>query len=240
MLRIEDLYAGYSRAPVLQGISLSVNQGESACLIGANGAGKSTLMKVISGVLRPLSGKASFNGLDLIDLPPAEIVDIGVIQVPEGRQLFPNMTVVENLLLGAGNRRARRESKVNMEMVFDLFPILKERRRQMAGTFSGGEQQMVAIARGLMAKPKILLLDEPSIGLSPKFVAEIFRVVEGLAKQGIGVLLVEQNVRAALTATSRGFLLERGHIVLHGNTNELSTDETLMRSYLGVALSDLV
>ncbi|MDD4876624.1 MAG: ABC transporter ATP-binding protein [Dehalococcoidales bacterium] len=233
MFVVDTVAAGYGKSMVLQGVSLEVKEGECTCLIGANGAGKSTLMRVISGLLRSVSGEVSIDNIVLTGLPPNEIVDLGVIQVPEGRLIFPQMTVEENLLLGARNHRAKSEAYSSFEKVYTLFPVLKKRKNQRGGTLSGGEQQMLAIGRGLMAKPRILLLDEPSIGLSPLLVAEVFSVVQELIKESIGVLLVEQNVSAALNVSSYGYVLERGHSVLRGSSQELLEDESIKKHYLG-------
>jgi len=233
VLKVENVTAGYLQSPVLREVSLQLEDNECACVVGANGAGKSTLMSLISGLMRPSSGSIMFNETSLIGLSPSKIVDLGIIQVPEGRRLFPRMTVAENLLLGARNARARPETKASFEKVYHLFPILEERGKQKAGTLSGGQQQMLAIARGLMAKPKVLLLDEPSIGLSPILVAEIFKTVGGLVNDGISVLLVEQNVRAALAVSSHGFLVERGRIVLSGKSQDLVEESAIKRGFIG-------
>lgn len=233
MLKIQDIVAGYSKAPVLQGVTFEVMDGECTCLVGANGAGKSTLMKIISGLIKPFSGSVIFDGKDLVSLSTPDIVDLGIIQVPEGRQLFPKMTVLENLILGGRSKRARSDVKAGLERVDSLFPVLGKRRKQVAGTLSGGEQQMLAIGRGLMGKPRILLMDEPSIGLSPILVIEILGVVKDLVKDGITVLLVEQNVRASLAVASHGFLLERGRVVLGGASKDLLESDAIKKGYIG-------
>lgn len=232
MLKIEGVSAGYLKTPVLRDVSLLVDKGIS-CIVGANGSGKSTLMKVISGLLKPTAGKVSFEDVGLVGLPTHQIVDQGVILVPEGRQLFPKMTVSENLLLGARNKRARSEAGVNFEKVFVMFPVLAQRKNQLAGTLSGGEQQMVAMARGLMASPKILLLDEPSMGLSPIMTEMVFRAVKELSSHGVTVLLVEQNVRVSLMVSQRGFLLEQGRITLSGDSKQLIDSDVIKKGYLG-------
>jgi len=233
MLKIENVTAGYHKATVISDVSLDIREGECDCLVGANGAGKSTLMRVITGLLKPFSGRVTYEGTVLTDLSPDKIVDLGIILVPEGRQLFPKMTVLENLLLGGRSKRANPDSKSSFEMVYRLFPVLEQRKSQLAGTLSGGEQQMLAVGRGLMANPNILLLDEPSIGLGPKLVTEIFDVIKVLEKENIGVFLVEQNVRASLTISSRGYLLERGQMVLSGEADKLLKDDAIRKGYLG-------
>jgi branched-chain amino acid transport system ATP-binding protein len=235
MLKIRNLYAFYGSAVALSGVTCHVNEGEIVALIGANGAGKSTLLQAVSGLVRR-SGEVSFTGKSLINLAPEAIVGLGVSQVPEGRQLFAPMSVAENLELGA-YRRYRKESRSaingDLEKVFELFPRLKERLAQKAGTLSGGEQQMLAIGRALMARPRLLLLDEPSLGLAPLVVEDIFTAIAGLRREGMTILLVEQNARAALKVADRGYVLETGRIILSGAAQDLNEDRQVTRAYLG-------
>ncbi|MGA2423070.1 MAG: ABC transporter ATP-binding protein [Terriglobales bacterium] len=215
-------------------MTLEIRAGEIVTLIGANGAGKTTTLRVISGLLRSQHGQLQFEGQDISRLPPHEIVIRGVSHVPEGRQLFPHMSVEENLALGAYIARVRPRLKDLMEEQFEFFPRLKERRKQLAGTLSGGEQQMVAIARGLMTAPKLLLLDEPSLGLSPKIVEEVFAKVQQIGKSGLTVLIVEQNVVDGLAISDRGYVVENGAITLQGNPKELLGNEQIRAAYLGL------
>lgn len=233
MLRLEGLQAGYGNIPVLRGIDLEVGEGELVTLVGGNGAGKTTTLRVISGLLRPWSGAVSLDGTRIDRLPPHEIVSRGLVHVPEGRRLFPRMTVMENLELGARTVEGRKRKVENLRRVFSLFPVLEERRAQLAGTLSGGEQQMLAIARGLMAAPRILMLDEPSQGLAPLLVRKIFEAIEEVNREGTTVLLVEQNVQHALRLAQRGYVLENGRIVLQGRGPELLEHAHLKRAYLG-------
>jgi branched-chain amino acid transport system ATP-binding protein len=219
---------------VLWGVSFDVQQGEVVALLGANGAGKSTTLRAISGLLRHAAGTVTLDGQPLDGLAPAEIVARGVVHVPEGRKLFPEMTVRDNLLLGGFHRSARPHQAARLEQVFAIFPRLRERHRQLAGTLSGGEQQMVAIGRGLMAGPRILMLDEPSLGLAPILVEEMFRVVEEIHRQGVTVLLVEQNTEHALAVAQRGFVLESGRVVITGTGPELLADARVREAYLGL------
>jgi len=233
LLRLEGLQAGYGNIPVLRGIDLEVGEGELVTLVGGNGAGKTTTLRVISGLLRPWSGAVSLDGTRIDRLPPHEIVSRGLVHVPEGRRLFPRMTVMENLELGARTVEGRKRKVENLRRVFSLFPVLEERRAQLAGTLSGGEQQMLAIARGLMAAPRILMLDEPSQGLAPLLVRKIFEAIEEVNREGTTVLLVEQNVQHALRLAQRGYVLENGRIVLQGRGPELLEHAHLKRAYLG-------
>jgi branched-chain amino acid transport system ATP-binding protein len=226
-----DTYYGTIRA--LKGISLEVRPGEIVTLLGANGAGKTTTLRSINGLNRPRRGTITFQGRDVTNLPAHQIVKLGVSQSPEGRKLFPRMTVVENLEMGAFQRSDRSELKEDMERVFSLFPRLAERRTQKAGTMSGGEQQMCAIGRALMARPKLLMLDEPSMGLAPIFVERIFETIVEINKQGTPILLVEQNALMALEVADRGYVLETGSIVLEGPAKELQTNEQVRKTYLG-------
>ena len=226
-----DTYYGTIRA--LKGISLDVRAGEIVTLLGANGAGKTTTLRSINGLNRPRRGTITFEGRDVTNMPAHRIVKLGVSQSPEGRKLFPRMTVVENLEMGAFQRSDRSELKADMERVFSLFPRLAERRTQKAGTMSGGEQQMCAIGRAMMARPKLLMLDEPSMGLAPIFVERIFETIVEINKQGTPILLVEQNALMALDVADRGYVLETGSIVLEGPAKELQTNEQVRKTYLG-------
>lgn len=233
MLRVENLSSGYYRVPVLENVSFSVYEGEIVTIIGPNGAGKTTLLKTISGLIRPSSGRIFFDGQEISGAPPHAISRAGIAHVPEGGRLFPNMSVMENLLMGAyGNREALKTGV--LEEVFELFPRLKERRHQPARTLSGGERQMLAIARGLASRPKLLMLDEPSLGLAPILVDAIYDRLQVLREKGLTILLVEQNVLHALRLADRGYVLENGHIVLEGACPELSGDSHIKRHYLGL------
>ncbi len=236
LLVMEDVQAAYGDFQALFNITLHVNQGEIVTLVGANGAGKTTTLRVISGLLRPKKGTLRFSGQDISRTPPHQIVELGISHVPEGRQLFPYMTVEENLALGSYIGRARPRLKESMEEQFAFFPRLKERRKQFAGTLSGGEQQMVAIARGLMPHPKLLLLDEPSLGLAPKIVEEVFQKVQEIGKRGVTVLIVEQNVVDGLSISDRGYVVENGAVELGIGTSakELLGNERLRSAYLGL------
>ena len=234
MLRAEGLEVAYGNVQALWGVSFDVNAGEIVALVGANGAGKTTTLRTLSGQLRPRSGSILLDGERLDLLSTMEIVARGVVQVPEGRKLFPEMTVLDNLLLGAFGRAARPRQRERLEQVFQVFPRLRERSRQVAGTLSGGEQQMVAIGRGLMAGPKILMLDEPSLGLAPIMVEEMFRVIEEINRAGVTVLLVEQNTEHALAIAHRGFVLESGRLALSGTGRELLANEQVRQAYLGM------
>jgi branched-chain amino acid transport system ATP-binding protein len=235
LLEVENLVARYGRITALGGISLSVGEGEIVTLIGANGAGKTTTLRAISGLLRPAEGTIRFDGRDLTRLAPNAIVRAGVGHAPEGRRIFPRMTVRENLELGAYTRRSRTEIAADTERVLTLFPRLRERYAQRAGTMSGGEQQMLAMARALMARPRLLLLDEPSLGLSPLLVQTIFAVIRELNAAGTTVLLIEQNARQALAIASRGYVLEVGRIAHSGPAAELAASEAVRAAYLGGA-----
>jgi len=234
LLVLESVQAGYGEFQALFGISLEVPEGQVISLIGANGAGKTTTLRVISGLLRPKCGAIRFRGEDISRVKPYEMVERGISHVPEGRQLFPHMSVEENLALGAYVPRCRPRLKQRMEEQFELFPNLKERRRQIAGTLSGGEQQMVAIARGLMAQPSLLLLDEPSLGLAPKIVEEVFEKIREVAAKGVTVLIVEQNVVDGLSISDAGYVVENGAVVLTGSAKELLANEQVRAAYLGL------
>lgn len=233
MLRIEDLRAGYGELEILHGIDLEVHEGEVVALIGANGAGKTTTLKAISGVVRASSGSITFDGQSIHNRQPRQIVSEGLIQVPEGRKLFPELSVRDNLFLGS-YRRGRSEANDTVDEVFELFPLLRERTDQTAGTLSGGEQQMLAIGRALMGKPRLLMLDEPSLGLAPMLVADIFEVVRDLRRRGLTVMLVEQNAVHALQLSDRGYVLENGNVVLEGTGEELLGDDRVRSAYLGL------
>ncbi len=236
MIRIRNLEAGYDKLKVLKGISLHVNPGEIVTIIGANGAGKSTLLNTIASLISPSSGEILFKGKDVTHAPPDRIVKKGCILVPEGRQLFPTMTVKENLILGAYTLFGRKKSSDanrNLEQIYEMFPILNGRQSQLAGTLSGGEQQMVAIGRGLMSNPDLILMDEPSMGLAPLIVKDIFKVVEALREQGKTVLIVEQNAKAVLGIADRGYVMETGSLVLEGSSEELLDNNDVRRAYLG-------
>jgi branched-chain amino acid transport system ATP-binding protein len=213
---------------------LEINEGEIVSLVGANAAGKSTMVKALSGIIKPWRGQVLFDGVRVDTLEPHEIVELGIVQVPEGRRLFPQMSVLENLLLGAYTPRARRDYEKTLRDIFEMFPILKERQNQLAGSLSGGEQQMCAIGRGLMAKPKLLMLDEPSLGLAPILVAQVLNMVKAIREQGVTVLLVEQNVRQSLALADRGYVLENGRIVMEGPSAAPLADDRLRQAYLGM------
>jgi branched-chain amino acid transport system ATP-binding protein len=234
LLRVEELQVSYGKIQALWGVSFEVREGEVVALVGANGAGKTTTLKTISGLLRPTAGAVVLDGRRLDRCSPREVVDLGLVQVPEGRKLFPQMTVVENLLLGAYAPTARARRRERLEEAFATFPHLRERRRQLAGTLSGGEQQMLAIARGLMAGPRLLMLDEPSLGLAPIMVEEMFRVVREIGTRGVTVLLVEQNTEHALQLAHRGYVLESGRVALAGTGAELLANERVRQAYLGL------
>lgn len=234
MLRVNDLHAAYGDIGVLKGITLEIRTGEIVCLLGANGAGKSTLLKVISGVLRPSQGNVLFQDQEITRYSPHKIVRMGLSHVPEGRQIFSRLTVMQNLLLGGYPRKSKKtEAQEIFDFIFNLFPILKERLKQKAGTLSGGEQQMLAISRSLMSQPRLLLLDEPSLGLAPMIVEEIFRVIKDLRSRGISILLVEQNVIGALNIADRGYIMEIGKMAAHGKAAEMRGDDEVRRRYLG-------
>jgi len=234
LLKVESIDVYYGDLQALRGLSLEVLEGEIVTIVGSNGAGKSTTIKTISGILRVRKGSISWFGQPITKRSTSDIVEMGIIQIPEGRQLFPSMTVLENLELGALNPKARKEKHGNLERMFDLFPRLKERKGQSAGTLSGGEQQMLAIGRGLMSKPRILMLDEPSLGLSPLLVTSIFGVIRQINEGGTTVLLVEQNVNNALRMAQRAYVLENGEMVMQGPAQELLQDDHVCRAYLGL------
>jgi branched-chain amino acid transport system ATP-binding protein len=233
MLDVSDLVTTYGKIEALKGVSLQVEGGKITCLLGPNGAGKTTLMMTIAGILRPRRGSIKLEGTELVDLSPAKIVSRGVALVPENRLVFPEMSVRENLLAGAYQRRDKSEIAADMERMYARFPLLKERREQLAGTLSGGEQQMLAVARALMSRPRVLLMDEPSLGLAPLVVAEIFDIVAALNRDGTTILLVEQNAHMALKVAHRFFLMEQGRVTFQGTPGQLAEDEVIQRAYLG-------
>lgn len=231
MLKLHDVHTAYGPVEALKGLNIQVNSGEIVCLIGSNGAGKSTTLMTISGVLNPTQGNVYFEDKLINKKPPHRIVSMGISQVAEGRRIFPRLTVRENLEMGAFLNR--RKLQANIEKMYSLFQVLKEREKQPGGTLSGGEQQMLAIGRALMSEPKMLLLDEPSLGLAPIMVSRIFRIIKEINKAGVTILLVEQNARAALSLSSRGYVLENGRIALQGTGVELLNSEEVRRAYLG-------
>lgn len=233
MLAIRDLHAGYGSSDVLKGITLEVRPGEIVALLGANGAGKTTTLMAISGVVATTRGGIMWEGAGLQALSSAAIVQRGIVQVPEGRRVFPRLTVLENLKLGAYRQSRIVRWEPMLEQIWALFPILRERRRQLAGTLSGGEQQMLALARGLMARPRLLLLDEPSLGLAPKVVAQLFQVIRQIHAEGLAILLVEQNAYQALKIAHRGYVLAAGRVVLEGPSAQLMEDPAVKAAYLG-------
>jgi branched-chain amino acid transport system ATP-binding protein len=234
LLELRDVEVAYGDLPALRGVSVSVEAGETLSVVGANGAGKTAMLRAISGLMRPRVGQILLDGERLDSLPSHAIVGRGVVQVPEGRKIFPSLTVLENLELGSYVAAAKAQRREGLEHVFTLFPRLKERERQAAGTMSGGEQQMLAIGRALMARPRLLMLDEPSLGLAPIIVKEIFRIIGEINRLGTTVLLVEQNTRQALALSRRGYVLENGRVVLEGSGAELLGNEHVKRAYLGM------
>jgi branched-chain amino acid transport system ATP-binding protein len=234
LLDVAGLRAGYGDVPVLRGIDLSVPAGSITALIGANGAGKTTLLRTISGIIPAEAGTIRYDGRDIVGMPPWDIVRAGLVQVPEGRRLFPDMTVLENLLVGSSSPAARRRRDENLTVVLELFPKVRDRQAQLAGTLSGGEQQMVAIARALMASPRLLLLDETSLGLAPIVVDEIFIAVRRLATQGLTILVVEQNTALALEVADRAYVLEQGRFAIEGPASNLAADPRVKQAYLGI------
>ena len=234
LLQVDGIVAAYGQVRALWDVSLRVEEGEVVSLLGANGAGKTTTMRVLSGLLRPRAGSVVFGGRSIHRLPPPRIVQAGLVQIPEGRRLWPRMTVLENLELGAYAPHLRARRHETMDWVLSLFPRLRERRAQLAGTLSGGEQQMLAIGRGLMSRPRLLMLDEPSLGLAPILVRDVFNIVREINARGVTILLVEQNVRQALEIAHRGYVLETGRIVRTGAASDLLDDPEIKRAYLGL------
>ena len=233
MLKVENLSVHYGMIQAVRDVSFEVNEGEVVSLIGANGAGKTTILRTLSGLVRPSAGKIQFLGKEIQKLPAQKIVAGGLSQVPEGRHVFPSLTVMENLEMGAFLKKNREENQANLKKVFSRFPRLEERKNQDAATLSGGEQQMLAMGRALMSTPKLLLLDEPSMGLAPIFIQEIFDIIQDIQKQGTTVLLIEQNANKALAISDRGYVLETGEIVLSGTGKELAASDEVRKAYLG-------
>lgn len=233
MLKLRNINAYYGYIHALKDVSIDVNKGSIVTLLGANGAGKTSILKTISGILRPREGEILLEDIDISSLKPEQIVQKGVVQSPEGRQVFPELTVKENLMVGAFTRKDKKNILDTFESVYRYFPILKEREKQVAGTLSGGEQQMLAIGRALMAKPKLLLLDEPSLGLAPLIVKDIFKIIKEINKEGTTILLVEQNAFQSLAISDYAYILETGKVVHHGNGNDLRTDAKIKQAYLG-------
>jgi branched-chain amino acid transport system ATP-binding protein len=234
LLNLDNISTNYGDVQALRKVSLHVKEGQIVSIVGSNGAGKSTTLNTISGVVQASSGTIEFLGKRIENLPPHQIVEMGLVQIPEARLLFPYMTVLENLELGSFASRARKETKESLGSVFELFPILRDRKNQLAGTLSGGEQQMLAIARGLMAKPQLLMLDEPSLGLAPLLVKQVFETVKRINAQGITVLLVEQNVFHSLSVADEAFVLENGNVVLGGPGKEVLENPQVREAYLGI------
>ena len=233
MLKVENLNVYYGVIHALKGVSFEVNEGEVIALIGANGAGKTTILHTVTGLLEAKSGSIDFEGHDLIKTPAHKIVALGMAHVPEGRRIFQQLSVLENLKLGAFTRKDKEEIASDLKKIYERFPRLEERKNQIAGTLSGGEQQMLAMGRALMSKPKIILMDEPSMGLSPLLVSEIFNIIESIRKSGTTVLLVEQNAKKALSVADRAYVLETGKIVLSGRAEELMNNDSIKKAYLG-------
>lgn len=233
MLKVDNISVFYGNIQAIKGISLEVNEGEIVTLIGANGAGKSTLLKTLSGLLKPKEGTIQYLGNNISGKPVQDIVKAGISHVPEGRRVFSNMTVEENLELGAYLRNDKHEIRKDFEKVYELFPRLKERSKQMSGTLSGGEQQMLAMGRAIMARPKLLLLDEPSMGLAPLFVKTIFQIIQEINRNGTTILLVEQNAHMAISIANRAYVIETGKVVISGTANELKESDQIKQAYLG-------
>jgi branched-chain amino acid transport system ATP-binding protein len=234
MLELNGASASYGSVPAISNISISIGEGEAVGLLGANGAGKSTTLRAISGLVKLSSGSVTFAGADLASLPPHKIPELGIAHVPEGRQVFPEMTVQENLEIGAYVPTAKAERARTLELVYGIFPRLADRRRQLAGTMSGGEQQMLAVGRGLMLKPRLLMLDEPSLGLAPVMTDVTFEKIGEIHKMGTAILLVEQNVSRALSLVARAYVLESGKVIMHGTSSELANNKQVQAAYLGI------
>lgn len=234
MLKIEGLTIHYGVIPAVKDLNIEIQEGEVVSLIGTNGSGKTTTLRGISGIVKAKSGQIHFNGKDLTKVDPYKIVHMGISQVPEGRGVFPDLTVLENIKMGAFIRTDKNGVKKDIDEVFSIFPRLEERKNQLAGTLSGGEQQMLAMGRALMAKPKLLLLDEPSMGLAPIIVTEIFKIVKRINEEGTTILLVEQNANMALSVAHRGYVLETGEVVAHGTVDELQNNDMIRKIYLGI------
>ena len=234
MLELVNVSAAYGSVPAISNVAIEVGAGEAVGLLGANGAGKSTTLRAISGLVKLSAGKVTFDGIDVASLPPHRIPELGIAHVPEGRQVFPEMTVQENLEIGAFVPKARTERSRSLELVYEIFPRLAERKRQLAGTMSGGEQQMLAVGRGLMLKPRLLMLDEPSLGLAPVITDVTFEKIGEIHKMGTAILLVEQNVSRALSLVQRAYVLESGRVIMHGASEELANNKQVQAAYLGI------
>ena len=233
MLSVNNLQVHYGMIQAIKDVSFEVNEGEVIALIGANGAGKTTILHTVSGLLQPTKGSVIFEGQDITKVPAHKIVSLGMAHVPEGRRVFAQLTVLENLKLGAYTRKDKNEMEETLKMIYKRFPRLEERKNQTAGTLSGGEQQMLAMGRALMSHPKIILMDEPSMGLSPIFVEEVFKIIRDISAEGVTVLLVEQNAKKALNIADRAYVLETGNIILQGDAKKLMNDESVKKAYLG-------
>ena len=233
MLSVNNLQVHYGMIQAIKDVSFEVNEGEVIALIGANGAGKTTILHTVSGLLQPTKGNVIFEGQDITKIPAHKIVSLGMAHVPEGRRVFAQLTVLENLKLGAYTRKDKNEMEETLKMIYKRFPRLEERKNQIAGTLSGGEQQMLAMGRALMSHPKIILMDEPSMGLSPIFVEEVFKIIRDISAEGVTVLLVEQNAKKALNIADRAYVLETGNIILQGDAKKLMNDESVKKAYLG-------
>jgi branched-chain amino acid transport system ATP-binding protein len=234
MLKLDGVSASYGSVPAISDVAIEIGAGEAVGLLGANGAGKSTTLRAISGQVKPSKGRLTFDGIDLTSLPPYRIPELGIAHVPEGRQVFPEMTVQENLEIGAYVPKARADRAQTMQLVYEIFPRLADRRRQLAGTMSGGEQQMLAVGRGLMLKPRLLMLDEPSLGLAPVMTDVTFDKIGEIHKLGTAILLVEQNVSRALSLVTRAYVLESGKVIMHGSSEELANNKQVQAAYLGI------
>ena len=239
MLQVNDVHAGYGNLKILRGVDMSISDGGIVTLLGGNGTGKSTLLKAISGLIPLMKGQITFDGVDISNLKPHERVRLGIVQVTQAKEAYPAMSVEENLVLGAYTRKDREAIKVDLERVYDFFPVLRERRKQMSGTLSGGEVQMLVIGRGMMAKPKMLMLDEPSAALAPKVVLEIFANINRIAKSGVTILVVEQNVRMALILAQYGYIIRDGVILIEGIADKLIKDPAVKESFLGGSVADV-
>ena len=239
MLQVNDVHAGYGNLKILRGVDMSISDGGIVTLLGGNGTGKSTLLKAISGLIPLMKGQIMFDGVDISKLKPHERVRLGIVQVTQAKEAYPAMSVEENLVLGAYTRKDREAIKVDLERVYDFFPVLRERRKQMSGTLSGGEVQMLVIGRGMMAKPKMLMLDEPSAALAPKVVLEIFANINRIAKSGVTILVVEQNVRMALILAQYGYIIRDGVILIEGIADKLIKDPAVKESFLGGSVADV-
>jgi branched-chain amino acid transport system ATP-binding protein len=239
LLQVNDVHAGYGNLKILRGVDMSISDGGIVTLLGGNGTGKSTLLKAISGLIPLMKGQITFDGVDISNLKPHERVRLGIVQVTQAKEAYPAMSVEENLVLGAYTRKDREATKADLERVYDFFPVLRERRKQMSGTLSGGEVQMLVIGRGMMAKPKMLMLDEPSAALAPKVVLEIFANINRIAKSGVTILVVEQNVRMALILAQYGYIIRDGIILIEGIADKLIKDPAVKESFLGGSVADV-